>query len=198
MRHLLRAGFILGLLPIAMGNSGAWAQGDDGAELGVCALTAVVTGKYPEDRYVRAEPESDAPLLAQLEGVYRVGNDRFYPEVEITGSENGWFRISEAKTNIYIVETPIRVLFEGEGWIHGSGLDLSVEGSRLMSAPSWDSPVAFDFGAVNAVDQESGVFSLDRLVACQGYWVKVEGTYLDQPAQGWTNDTCASQVTTCP
>lgn len=198
MHHLLRAGLILGLVPVAAGKGAAWAEGTDAAEPGVCTVTAVVTGKYQEDRYVRAEPRADSPLLALIEGPYTIGNDRFYPEVEVTGSENGWFRISEAKTDLYIIETPVRMLFEGEGWIHGSSLDLSVEGWSLVSAPSWDSPVAFDFATADAASQEDGFLSLDRLVACQGYWVEVEGSYLGQPVHGWTNDTCASQVTTCP
>lgn len=193
MRHLLCAGFILGLVPVAVGSSAAWAQGIDAAEPGVCTITAVVTGKYPEDRYVRSEPEADSPLLALLEGPYRIGNDRFYPEVEVTGSENGWFRISEAKTNIYITETPVRVLFEGEGWIHGNALDLSVESPQLFSGPSLDTPVVAQFSSTGM-----DFFAAERLLACQGYWVEAEGSYAGETVRGWTSDTCASQVTTCP
>ena len=143
------------------------ARADEGTRVGVCTLTAILAGETPEDRNVHAAPDAASPVLAQLEGPYTIGGEDFYPEVEVTGSENGWFRIGEATTDIYIVETPVRQLFEGEGWIHGSNLRLWVEGSEFFGEPSGDSPVLFDFAAI-ANDQEGGIFELDRLVACHG------------------------------
>lgn len=195
MGHLSGINAIVGLVLI---TGAAWA-GEAGGERGdVCTLTAVVSGHKPADRTVHAGPDAGAPVLTQIERFYTVGRERFYPEVEVTGSENGWFRIARAMTDIYIVETPIRVLFAGEGWIDGNNLSLWVEGASLQSGPSWDSAVAFDFSAMHSDTQEGDNFALDRLVACQGHWVEVEGRYAGQIVRGWTDDVCSSQLTTCP
>lgn len=40
--------------------------------------------------------------------------------------------------------------------------------------------------------------TVDRLLDCRGDWVLVEATLLGRTLRGWTSDTCASQITTCP
>ena len=40
-------------------------------------------------------------------------------------------------------------------------------------------------------------FRVARLIACQGDWVQVEGTFIDTHLTGWAAGTCSNQVTTC-
>lgn len=160
-----------------------------------CDLAAWVTEDAPAGLAVRAGPGPDHPAVAIVPGTYSDGEERYLPEVRITGSHQGWFRIAEIVTDLYggLPTDPVTA-FRGEGWLPGDMLRLEVESGRLWSRPSSDSAIAFAFdGAPGGADH----FTVERLRACEGSWVEVEGRYAGRRLWGWTNDVCASQVTTC-
>ncbi|MGB3834493.1 MAG: SH3 domain-containing protein [Mesorhizobium sp.] len=156
-----------------------------------CDLAAWVMKGAPADLAVRSGPGPDYAAVATVPRPYTDGEEIYFPQVTITGSRDGWFRISEVITELHggWPTDPI-VTFSGEGWLPGTMLRLWVESGRLWSLPSEDAPIAATFA--------SDDFRLDALHACTGVWVEVEGTYGDQRPRGWTTDVCASQVTTCP
>lgn len=197
-RHPFRAAARLGLALAAIGCGAAMADEAGMAPVSACAITAFSTDKDPDGLNVRAGPGSGTAVIARLPPPYRVGIETFATEVSITGSKDGWFRIVRAETDSYIVEPGPKTVFEGEGWVSGRYLGLWVEGRFLYGGPSPDTPVAFDFTQTQGADQGSGQMAPARLRACAGEWVEVEGTYLGRPVRGWTDDVCASQVTTCP
>lgn len=160
-------------------------------EIAQCDLAAWVMKGAPAGLPVRSGPGPDYPTVATIPRPYTDGEEIYFPQVTITGSRDGWFRISEVITELHggWPTDPITT-FSGEGWLPGNMLRLSVESGRLWSGPSDDAPIAATF--------DSDEFKIEALHACTGFWVEVEGRYLDQRPRGWTTDVCASQVTTCP
>lgn len=192
MCHLLR---FTTLAAAALISGGAAAA--DGVDPDrICSNRAFLTGEAPEDRDVHAEPNADSEVLAQLPAPYTVGGESFATEVSITGSKDGWFRIDVAETDSYIVEPGPTRVFKGEGWMPGHALGLWVEAPRLMAGPSHKTAAVFDFYGEDPGGTD--FFVLDRLVACQGYWMEVAGRFAGRTVHGWTDDVCSSQVTTCP
>lgn len=165
-------------------------------EMAPCDLAAWVGKEAPADLAVRAGPGPDYPAIATVPAPYSDGEETYFPEARITGSSEGWFRIAEIVTDLYggLATDPI-IRFSGEGWLPGDALRLWVEAPHLRSAPSPDAPIAVAFDGAGG---DSDGFRVDGLHACDGFWVEVDGTYSGKRVRGWTNDICASQVTTCP
>lgn len=161
-----------------------------------CNLAAWIMKDAPADLAVRAGPGPDYPVVATVPRPYSDGEEIYFPEVKITGSRDGWFRIGEIVTDLYggLTTDPITT-FSGEGWLPGNVLRLWVESGHLWSQPSSGAPVTFTFGEV---ESGSDYFRVDALHACEGFWIEVGGAYSGKQVRGWTGDTCASQVTTCP
>ena len=60
-----------------------------------CELAAWVMKGAPADLAVRSGPGSDYAALATVPRPYTDGEEIYFPQVTITGSRDGWFRISE-------------------------------------------------------------------------------------------------------
>lgn len=161
-----------------------------------CELAAWVMKGAPADLAVRSGPGPDYAALATVPRPYTDGEEIYFPQVTITGSRDGWFRISEIITDLYggWPTDPITT-FSGEGWLPGNVLRTWLESAVLLSAPSSNAPVAFTVGTAGSGPDD---FRLDTLHACNGLWLELEGRYRDEKPRGWTTDICASQVTTCP
>lgn len=160
-----------------------------------CAISAWTLG--PREVDVREGPGIDFPVIAKLPQPVEVGGDPYKPEVSIIGSMDGWFHIDEAIVIDYIGDDPTRTVFAGEGWVSGGELGLLLNHRNLYAGPSTESRVIAEL-----TDAEAGAgadtFVVDRLHACQGYWVEVEGDFVGTRHRGWTVGTCSNQVTTCP
>lgn len=161
-----------------------------------CDLAAWVMKGAPTDLAVRSGPGPDYSAVATVPRPYTDGEEIYFPQVTITGSRDGWFRISEVITDLYGGwPTDAVVTFSGEGWLPGNMLRVWLESHHLLSRPSDDAPVAF---TVATASSSSDYFRVDTVHACDGIWAELEGDYLDQRPRGWSRDICASQVTTCP
>jgi hypothetical protein len=195
----LRAALSISLLLTTTLAGARIASGQD-AGIAPCDIAAWSIDKDPNGLNVRAGPHAYSPVIASIPPAVKVGGDEFAAEVSITGSKDRWFRIDRAVFENYATDHPTKILFEGEGWISGSLIALSVEGQFLRSTPSHDAPPVVDFfKAFETKETEAGpdYFNLEHVIACTGYWVEVEGTYRNQRFRGWTDDTCSNQVTTC-
>lgn len=161
----------------------------------VCSISAWVADTDSNGTNVRAGASRDAAILGQLP------RDEYYfpAEVSITGGQNGWFRISKAVLDDYTGAEP-KVVFEGEGWVSGRLLGLLLNDAHLHASPSAESSVVAHLSHEDADGNLSGAdsFIVTRVIACQGDWVQVEGTFVGADLTGWATRTCSNQVTTCP
>jgi len=173
---------------IAACGSGAATAG-----LATCAFDAWIEDSGPDALVIRDGPSGDAAAIGGMPGPYPGYDGTAYPTVSVTGASDGWFRIDGAVTNLYAPDDDVIVAFTGEGWVPGRALRLHVEGAALYDRPADDAAVAVDIG--NGID---GALTVDRLYACHGPWAEVGGTYAGTRVRGWSNDTCESQITTCP
>ncbi|MGQ3672053.1 hypothetical protein ACT6QG_06620 [Xanthobacter sp. TB0136] len=165
-------------------------------ETAQCKFSAWVMKGAPPDLPIRSGPGPDYPAVATIPRPYTDGTEIYFPEVTITGSRDGWFRISEVITDLYGGwPTDAVVTFSGEGWLPGNMLRVWLESRYLLSRPSDDAPVAF---TVTTASSTSDYFQIDTIHACEGLWIEVEGRRDDERPRGWIRDICASQVTTCP
>jgi len=164
----------------------------DAAEVEICALEAWLVDDGGAG-VIRDGPSDDAAALADMPGLYPGYDGPTYPTVSITGSRDGWFRIDSVLTNLYAPEGDVITAFAGEGWVPGRALGLEVESPVLYAAPAFDAAVTADL----AYGSDSSLI-VDRLYACSGYWVEVGGMAAGTRVRGWTQDTCESQITTCP
>ncbi|WP_127522040.1 hypothetical protein [Mesorhizobium sp. Z1-4] len=146
---------------------------------------------------VHSGPGSDFPVIAELPAPVEINGDRFAPEVTVTGSQDGWFRIEDAIVISYTSDDPDVVAFEGKGWVPGSSLGLLLNRIALYVTPSADADVV-----ARLLNEEEGAgpdsFRVSRLHACKGDWVEVEGDLMGAESRGWATGTCSNQVTTCP
>jgi hypothetical protein len=167
-----------------------------GMETTQCDLAAWIAEDAPADLAVRAGPGPDYPAVAVVPGPYSDGAETYFPEVTITGSRDGWFRISQIVTDLYggLPTDPV-TNFSGEGWLPGTVLRIWLESRFLLSRPSDDAPAIH---AVSTASSSSDYFRIDTFHACEGIWVEVEGDFDGERPRGWSRDVCASQVTTCP
>lgn len=170
-----------------------------------CAISAWSTDPDPTGLNVRAAPTSDATIIGNLPAAREVGGERFATEVSITGSKDGWLRISEGWVLDYIFDDPIEIVFKGEGWVPGRHLGLLLNHRYLYGGPSsGTSIVATLAGKTNEFRYGPDSFLVDRIHSCRGGWVEVEGamtvdgTTYGPALRGWTTSTCSNQVTTCP
>lgn len=182
--------------------AGGIAMAADSAPDGIsaCTISAWSTDKDPAGLNVRGGPGAGHPVIGRLPPPIEPTPDYvFASEATITGSQDGWFRITRAIQDDYISDAEPKTVFEGEGWVSGRKLGLLLNDTRLYSAPDAEAPLVAKLLAETA-DGAVGpdAFVVDRLHACQGYWVEVSGTFLGKQLHGWVRGTCANQVTTCP
>jgi hypothetical protein len=185
---------------LAIGTGHAVAASAAAKDVVACSISAWSTDTDPNGLNVRAGPGADRAVIARLPAPVEVEGYTFGAEVSITGSKDGWFRIDKAVLDDYVGEQEVKVVFQGEGWVAGRYLSLAVNAMDLRRDPSSEAPVVTRLVGQDAEGVSAGPdsFAVERLEACQGNWVKVEGTFLGSPYRGWTTGTCANQVTTCP
>lgn len=169
------------------------------AETSVCNLSAWSTDPDPNGLAVRSGPGTGHAVIARLPPAGGVAGYGDAAEVTITGSQNGWFRISDAIMLDYAGDKPGKVLFKGEGWVSGRYLGLLLNAPTLHRGPSPDAPVVAQLSFIAPDGSAIGPDSYTvRLRACKGDWVEVDASFEDRHVHGWATRTCSSQVTTCP
>jgi hypothetical protein len=164
----------------------------------ICRMRAWSTDRDPEGQNVRAGPGTQYAVIGRLPPPQEIAGDRYATEVSIVGAQDGWFRVDAATIDNYGVDTEPQMAFQGDGWVSGRLLGLSVEGSYLYTRPSRRAPVALNLHEGPEVQQDADYIELERLHGCMGNWADVEVSYSDKRFRGWTDDICWSQVTTCP
>ncbi|MEW9614923.1 SH3 domain-containing protein [Shinella sp. S4-D37] len=198
---LFRAAALFCLIPMAAAADDAVAEGAHEA----CAISAWSTDPDPNGLNVRAAPQDDAAIIGTLPAARDVGGERFATEVSITGSKDGWLRISEGWVLDYIGDDPTEVVFKGVGWVSGRHIGLGLNNRHLRRGPAHDAPVVATLaGTIDGMPYGPDSILVDRIHACRGDWLEVEGVLTidgivrGPRLRGWTTGTCSNQVTTCP
>lgn len=159
------------------------AAGPAAAEAVVCTRVAgFVVDKDPNGVNVRAAPSIRGKRIGVLP-FRKTGT-----VVDVTGSENGWLRITKAE------DMEGAVTWKGMGWVHASRLGTSLQrradrGTPLYSQANVQSAVLHWFAGPG--DNYTAV-----LRACRGPWVQVTLA----KKTGWLapNNRCPLPWTTCP
>ena len=141
-----------------------------------CELTAYLADRDPAGLNVRAGPSARTRVLRRIDsdlaGVASLREHR-----------GGWFRVAR----IVDAETDA-VLFEGDGWVHGSllGLDVANADPRLYSAA--------DSGSRTLATLRPDETPL-TLIGCSGAWARVRAA----GRTGWLSPSgqCSNPLTTC-
>lgn len=163
-------------------------------DIPACSISAITNHKGPNGLNIRAGPGPDYAVIGRIPPP----RADYAGEVDITGAEDGWFRIDDAWMPDYGEDNDEHV-FDGEGWVSGRYLYSWIETRYLRSGPSTSKPIVIDLSRPGPDGQSGGgdSFQVEHFYDCLGNWVELEGTYFGARVRGWTFGTCASQVTTC-
>ena len=154
----------------------------------------------PAGLNVRAAPTSDAARIGRLPPPRRDGDESFAVEVHVVGSRDGWLAIDRAEFGDY-GGARARTVFAGRGWVSGRMIDVGVQDERVRVRPEAAAEVVDAPRTLPTGDPE--ILRLDRIVACRGRWIEIEGSFGPSGAgarratRGWVTEICGNQVTTC-
>ncbi len=169
------------------------------AGIAACRISAWSTDVDPNGLAVRSGPGTGNAVIGRLPPPDGAAGYHEAAEVAITGSQNGWFRISAATMMDYEGDKPDKLLFKGEGWVSGRYLGLLLNDSNLHREPALESPVvanlSFSDPDGNSVGPDAYAV---RLHACKDNWAEVDASFEGRHFHGWATHTCSNQVTTCP
>ncbi len=192
IRALLGAGVVLA----ACGGNAAFPSETGPEEATPCDISAWTLDADRKGVPVHDGPAAHSAIIARLPSPIDVADYTFAPEVSITASRDGWFRIDGAELINYVWTEKSETVFAGTGWVSGARLGLGLNDANLYEGPSTGSTVV---AVIAGVAYGPDSVTVERLHACRGGWVDVEGTTPDdKPVRGWSAGTCSNQVTTCP
>lgn len=166
-----------------------------------CDVHAWSKDRDPAGLNVRAAPGAEAAVVARLPPPRREGEETIAVEVHVIGSREGWLMIDRAEFAGY--DLPAKTVFTGRGWVSGRMIDVSVQDERVRAKPATtgdvlDAPRERPLGGRE-------MLRLDRILACEGRWIEIEGHFTGEDGggetratRGWVTELCGNQVTTCP
>jgi hypothetical protein len=154
-----------------------------------CRLKAFAIDRDPKGSNIRSAPRADAPVVAKLPPLWRLGPDTWEgAEFDLVGSKDGWLLIQNPTAGQY--EDKTARPFEGQGWISGALVGVTIDDGPLLAKPSADAAVL--------VRAESASYDVKRVHACIGEFVEVTAAPIGgKTYRGWSRRSCASQLTTC-
>ncbi|MCE1235492.1 MAG: hypothetical protein LWW93_03955 [Hyphomicrobiales bacterium] len=165
-----------------------------------CDFRAWSKDPDPAGLAVRAKPDGRSAVLARLPPPRLEGGERFAVEVRVIGSRDGWMLIDRGEFVGYVLDG--KTVFTGRGWVSGRMLETSIQDERVRAAPETIAAVR-DAPRRTASGEEGELLRLDRILACAGRWIEIEGRFSEgegagRATRGWVTGLCGNQVTTCP
>lgn len=154
----------------------------------------------PAGLNVRAAPGAGAATVARLPAPRLDGDETHAVEVHVVGGRDGWLAIDRAEFADY-GGAPAKTVFKGHGWVSGRMIDVSAQDERVRDRPAAAATVVDAPRVLPAGEPE--VLRLERIVACRGRWIEIEGSFgppgpgARRATRGWVTDLCGNQVTTC-
>jgi hypothetical protein len=154
-----------------------------------CSIKAFAIDRDPKGSNIRSAPSADASVIAHLPPLWRLDPSTLTgAEFEVLGSRNGWLLIQNPKAVQYDDKTARP--FNGQGWISGALVGVTIDDGPLLARPSADAPVV--------AKSEGGSYDVKRVHACRDKFVEVTATPNGGKAtRGWSRRSCVSQLTTC-
>lgn len=159
-----------------------------------CYFRALTNDPDPAGTNIRSGPGAGHDVLAVLPHSIPGPSGEYRPEFRVMGFNDGWFKITDIRAGQYDggEET---VLFSGQGWISAALVTVWIEGAVLHEYPAISSTIDFDLAGAGSLPEEA---IITKFLGCSGPFVHV---VVERPdgatGQGWTEDICANQVTTC-
>lgn len=163
----------------------------------ICDFYAFTADTDPAGTNVRSGPGTNFPVLRVLPQSYGSAefDGKFAPEFHVIGFSNGWYQIEDVSVGLY-GDDEQETVFEGPGWISSRLASFYVEDLALADAPARDAVRSVD---ISSNDWQFSGPTLQAVHGCQGDFIEVTvANAAGDTARGWTNNICASQVTTCP
>ena len=182
--------FAAALIGLALAHIGAApAAGVEAAGASACSIKAFAIDRDPKGSNIRGAPRADARVIAHLPPLWHLDPSTLVgPEFEVVSSRNGWLLIQNPKAAQYDDKTAQP--FDGQGWISGALVGVTIDDGPLLARPSADAPVV--------AKSENGSYDVKRVHGCLGKFVEVTATPNGGKAtRGWSRRSCASQLTTC-
>lgn len=169
------------------------------APVATCAIEGWSIDRDPAGLRVRAGPSARAAVVGRLPA-YVVDRDGDYgPFFRIVAARGGWLRIREANDSWRPSDLPIRPVFTGSGWVHGSMVRVAVQSMVGRAAPTSSAPVLMSTGGPWLSEQGRVMAITD----CSARWAKVRYSLPRPPPVGprngeaWFTRICGDQRTTC-
>ena len=169
------------------------------APVAACAIEGWSVDPDRAGLRVRAGPSARAAVVGRLPA-YVVDRDGSYgPFFQIVAAKGEWLRIREANDSWRPSDLPIRAIFAGSGWVHGSMVRVAVQSPNGHAAPSASARILVRTGG--AWLSERG--AVTATTGCSANWAKVRYTLPGPRAFGprngeaWFTRICGDQRTTC-
>lgn len=185
-----------------------------------CSFGAFVQESDPAGLNVRKAPSLSGKIVGTLPPVIESSELDGYKvkiELDILGSNNGWFQVTHAHDNTSLTGKPQRPVFSGIGWVSGRKLTVKSQASKAYAQPDEKSAVVLSLSDDSSFDNDEMV-QAGQLIACQGKWAQVEfsreklssdmnkllvvapAAQIGLPKEHfrvWVNQICANQETSC-
>lgn len=147
-----------------------------------CDVAGYTVDKDPKGLNVRAGPGRRYKVIGRIPKLKPTAL------VTITGSKNGWLRLSKAED---FNQPKPKILFAGTGWVYGRLIATNTRGYETRGAVLRSRPKQ-GARAVAKVPTETEVL----FAGCNGRWAKV----IWRRKTGWlaSKDQCGLNTTTCP
>ena len=184
---------------------------DEGAGLRYCRdIAGYLTDERPGGRTVHARPDARARVIGRILEPLEIEPGFRRPVIfDILASRDGWLKISGAGDLSAGTEGLEREMYEGEGWIRGDGVSVTVQATRAFAAPRHSSPVVLQSISRTYLDGQE----VDGVSACDGTWgvarwriaapadfsYRPEAVVSSDPLilRGWATGICNNPDTSC-
>jgi hypothetical protein len=207
----------LGVLGIALACADVRRQDrriglDDGRRTRQCAdFLGILVDTTPGGREVHAAPDAGSPVLGRIAEPLTVRDGGIWKEevsFVIKGSQGGWLLVEGAGDDPEHTGGVQRSMYEGAGWIRGTGVVVAIQASQGFAEPRHSSDIVLQ--AADPLGLDAG---LTGIAACEGEWVlgrweitgstrlryRSEAVVSRSPlvVEAWATGICNNPDTTC-
>jgi len=168
---------VLGVLGIALAYADVRRQDrqiglDGGRRTRQCAdFLGMLVDTTPGGREVHAGPNAGSPILGRIAEPLTVSDSGIWDEevsFAIKGSQGGWLLVEGAGDDPEHTGGVQRSMYQGAGWIRGTGVAVAIQASQAFAEPRHSSDIVLE--AVDSTWLEDGG-ELTGIAACEGEWV---------------------------
>ena len=185
-----------------------------------CSFGAFVQEDDPAGLNLRSTPSTAGKILGTLPPSFEDPANAGFKvriEVDVHGSDDGWFHVDNARDNAQLTGKPARPALREAGWVSGRKLTVKSQATTGRAMPDGKSAAWLSLRDGGGFDNDAMV-GAGQLIACRGSWALVEFNEAQLPAdvreqlvvapaaragasagrfRAWLNRICGVQETTC-